>query len=345
MATAGVLVVSLTMTDVFYTVLFPASGRGPVRRPLSRVIDAAFRASSGLSERYRATILSYAGPAQVSATLVAWFVMLLVGWAAVYWPALGAGVTAARGGTDESWGTALYYSGYTLTTLGLGDVVATTALYRVLTVVEAASGFVTFTLVISYFVSVYTTLPARNAFALSLHQLSNGTGHGVEVVRALWQEGAVAAALHLAEIASELRRLVQTHASYPVLQSFHYRNDYDALPQILETCWETVTLLRFVVDVPEGRPELSGTTLDEIENSVVSMCTEVVRAGPTAPEPPVGRMTAEQELANASEALRSGGVPTRNIVDATERWVAARTDWDPRLAGLARHLLYPWPPT
>ncbi|MEZ0580552.1 potassium channel family protein [Nocardioides sp. MH1] len=343
-ALAGALLVGVATADVFYTVLFPASGRGPVRRPLSRGIDAVFRQSRRLPRRHRATVLAYTGPTQVAATLVAWFVLLLVGWAAVYWPALGDGVAAASGQTDDSWGTAMYFSGYTLTTLGLGDVVAVTPLYRALTVAEAASGFVTFTLVISYFVSVYTTLPTRNAFALSLHQLSGETGRGVEVVGALWREGPMAAAVHLTELAAGLRRLVQTHASYPVLQSFHYRNDYDALPRILQTCWESVALLKTTVEVPPTRPELAGITLHEVENSVFAMCTRVVRARKDAAIGAVPDRVAAQRHAEVLAQLKAFGVPTRDAANATEDYLTASAEWDPLVAGLAEHLLYPWPP-
>src|SRR5690348_5168116 len=147
----GLGLVALTLVDVFFTVLSPGSGHGPIRRPLARWLRSTFHLARHLPPERRRRVLASLGPCEVILTLVSWFALLLIGWAAIYRPALGAGVTAAQGATDTSWGTALYFSGYDLTTLGLGDLVATTPAYRALVVLEAATGFMTFTLAISYF--------------------------------------------------------------------------------------------------------------------------------------------------------------------------------------------------
>jgi hypothetical protein len=330
----GALVVSVTLADVFYTVLFPASGRGPIRRPLARGLDAAFGLVAFLPRRWRRRVLAYAGPVEVATTLLAWFVLLVVGWAAIYRPALGSGVTAATGPTDASWGAALYFSGYTLTTLGLGDVVAVTPAYRLLTIVEAATGFMTFTLVISYFVAVYSTLTSRNSFALALHQRSGRTGRGLDVVAALWHEGPAAAAAHLAEIADELRRLVQTHNSYPVLRSFHYRHEYDALPRMLQTCWETATLLRTSMDPAADRPELGGSSVAEIADSLERLCS------PAADECDRPEWWAGEHTVLVDE-LEERGVPVRR--DGAAAYLDARAAWEPALAALARRTHHEWP--
>jgi len=47
--------------------------------------------------------------------------------------------------------------------------VPATGLWRILTIVDTASGFVTISMVITYFLSVYGNLGSRNAFALGLH--------------------------------------------------------------------------------------------------------------------------------------------------------------------------------
>jgi hypothetical protein len=345
---AGAALVALALADVFYTVLFPGSGHGPVRRPLARALRRLFRQTRHLPDRARRRVLAYAGPAEVTATLVSWFVLLLVGWAAVYRPALGGSVTAAQGPTVDSWGTALYFSGYDLTTLGLGDLVATTPSYRVLVVVEAATGFMAFTLAISYFVSVYGTLTGRNSFAMALHDRSGGTGRGSAVVRALWAEGPVAAALHLTAMAADLRELVQTHSSYPVLRSFHYQREYDALPRMLLTCWETATLLRTSVDLRDGsRPELTGSALAELEAAATTMTLRLVGVGAgsgTAGAPTVdpGRLDRwRQHHTGLVTELAAAGVPVR--CGSGDDYLTARARWDVALGRLADALLYDWP--
>lgn len=339
----GTILVLLALVDVFYTVLLPGSGRGPVRRRLAWLVRGAFRRTRHLPPRLRRRVLAYAGPTEITASLLSWFSLLLVGWAAIYRPALGGAVTAAQGPTDRSWGTALYFSGYDLTTLGLGDLIATTPAYRVLVVAEAATGFMSFTLAISYFISVYSTLTRRNTFAMALHDRSSGTGCGSEVVRALWNEGPVVAALHLTEMAAGLRDVLETHRAYPVLRSFHYQREYDALPQMLLTCWETITLLRTSVDLgAHDRPELTGGSLDELEAAAAHMTISLGGSGrdrSTDPGPSRLRRWREHH-AEMLGRMASGGVPVRTR--SVQSYLDARAGWDDRLARVAAELLHDW---
>ena len=344
----GFALVALALVDVFYTVLFPARGHGPLRERLATVVRWLFGLTRHLpSAGRRRRVLAYAGPVQIALTLLVWFSLLLVGWAAVYRPALGSQVVAASGQTQVGWGTALYVSGFSLTTLGTGDVVATTTAYRLFTVVEAATGFVILTLVISYFNSVYTTLSSRHAFAMALHHRSGGTGRGDRVVAALWQEGDAAAAVHLAEMASSLRQIAQTHRAYPVLRAFHSRRDYDTLPRMLLTCLETSTLLRSSFD-PDlaGEPRrtpLSGTSMVEIHEAARGVRSQLL---PTAEEGSCSEQQRRDWVAHhaaMTTALRADGVPVRTDPEAAAAYVRLRTQWDPELAVLAQALLYDWP--
>lgn len=63
---------------------------------------------------------------------------------------------AAGAPADTGWATAVYYSGFTLTTLGVGEIVPASAAYRLLTIAHAGIGFATFTMAIAYFLSVYS---------------------------------------------------------------------------------------------------------------------------------------------------------------------------------------------
>ena len=346
---AGLGGVALVLVDVFYTVLFPASGHGPLREPLARCLRALFGLTRHLRRAdRRQRILSYAGPIQVTVTLTVWFSLLLVAWAAVFRPVLGHSIVAASGQTDASWGTAMYFSGYVLTTLGLGDVVATTPTYRIATVAEAATGFATITLVISYFNSLYTTLTSRNAFAMALHDRSGGTGRGEHIVARLWSEGETAAAGHLAEMAASLRAVTQTHRAYPVLRSFHYRQDFDALPLMLLTCLETSTLLRTTVAPPPDcagshRTALHGSAVLELHEAALAMCGQVLGEPPERPAVEEDRRLWRAEHDRLVNHLREAGVPVCSGVGSTDAYVAERELWDAPLAALADALMYDWP--
>jgi hypothetical protein len=133
---------------------------------------------------------------------------------------------------------------------------------------------------------------------------------------------------------------VQTHTSYPVLRSFHYEREYNALPRILHTCWETVTLLRTIVVVPAERAELCGSSAREIAASAEELCSRVVRKPLALDSSATQREQWLGDYARTRDLLRAAGVPVRD--DAPEQYVEARTAWEAAVAVLAEQLLYEW---
>jgi hypothetical protein len=153
--------------------------------------------------------------------------------------------------------------------------------------------------------------------------------------------------MHLTEMAASLRHIAQTHRAYPVLRSFHYRQDYDALPRILLTCLETSTLLRTTLDLDtasvSGRTPLAGTSVEEIHEAARAVRSQLLSA------PERSRATTQQRWdwanhhAEMVSALAAAGVPVRTHPAAREAYVDLRAEWDPELARLADALLYDWP--
>lgn len=339
----GVLIVLTVLQDVFATVLFPASGRGLIRKPLERASWALLRAAGRrVHGRRRRELLSYAGPTLVVLTLAAWVSLLLLGWATMYKPALGSSIIASSGPTDTSWTTALYYSGFALTTLGTGDVVATSGLYRMLTIAESGIGFLTFSMVITYFLSVYSNLPGRNAFAQGLHHRTLGTGDAAVLLASMAHGAELHATGILRSTAASLREIYQSHRSYPVLRYFHYRDPEYSLPRMLLTALDTATLIRTVLD-----PECHAALIRSVA------VTELVAAaedllGELAPSRVAG--VAEREavewrnrIADAAHRLTAAGAHVRADRDAAaDAHVAVRASWDPRLRALAAATLYDW---
>lgn len=56
----------------------------------------------------RRNLLSYNGPVLITVALAVWLLLLVVGWAMIYKPALGTSIRASSGVTDTGWATALY---------------------------------------------------------------------------------------------------------------------------------------------------------------------------------------------------------------------------------------------
>lgn len=158
-------------------------------------------------------------------TGVLWVLLLMVGFAFIVWPALGTAIQATSEETATGFAAALYIAGFSLTTLGTGDVVPLTPLYHLLTVLKAAMGFSVFSLSLTFFTSIYSALVRRNTFAISLHHCTSGTADAAVLLTRLGPDNDFSDAhSELTTMAEELINLYESHHSYSVLHYFRFQD-------------------------------------------------------------------------------------------------------------------------
>lgn len=344
-AAAGAVLVAIAALDVFFTILFPASGRGPLRKPVSRMVWKLLRAvATHRSGQRRRDFLAYAGPIQIVATLAAWFLILLVGWAMIYKPALGTGITAVSGPTDTGWATALYYSGFTLTTLGVGDVAAKSGLYRILTILQAAMGFSYFGMTITYFLSVYSSLLDRNAFAEELYQKSSRRNDAAELIAKMAVDGDLHEAHKTLErSAAALRKIHQAHRFYPVMRYFQYRQPHHALPRILMTALDAVTLIRTALSEERYPYLIHSAGPDDLHEAAAFLLAELTKNEVGMEDGKGDQGAWVLRYQSAVETLSRAGLSVRSdLVQGARDYLTLRGGWDPALRRLAEIMLYDW---
>lgn len=209
----GAVVIVLTALDIFLTVMHPtrrglftsvlAHGSFLTLRTLARVLD-------------RRTVLNPAGPLAMLTIVVAWVVMLWLGYALVYLPNLDElswRSAVDYGGRDIL--DALYFSGMALTTVGFGDIVAGTEAYRIVSVVQAANGFAVFTAAISFVLSVY---PQVNNERIAARSTQSQAGDPAKAARMVRGES------YLITLQQQLLTLDENTERFPVLFYFHSRD-------------------------------------------------------------------------------------------------------------------------
>src|SRR5690242_1159491 len=134
---AGLLLLFVILWDGFETIVLPRRVRSRLR--LTRIFyDSTWAIWAGTARRIhlgerRDNFLSYYGPLSLLMLLAIWAVGLTVGFAMLHW---GFGSTLVGPEGTASFGGALYMSGSTFFTLGIGDVTPRTTLGRFLTVSE-----------------------------------------------------------------------------------------------------------------------------------------------------------------------------------------------------------------
>ncbi|WP_404430051.1 potassium channel family protein [Microbacterium lacus] len=187
---AGVVLVLVALNDVFHTLLRPAA--------TGRLSAMVFRAVSALT-RHPRPMSNISGPLTILTTISMWLLLVTFGWALIYLPHVpdGFAYSGVNPGDYHPFVEAITFSLVALTTLGLGDVVPADPLIRLLTPLEALTGFALLSAAVAWFMQLFPALSRRRAFAIDLTGLheagvANGLGrvsdaHAASVVRAVSQ--------------------------------------------------------------------------------------------------------------------------------------------------------------
>jgi hypothetical protein len=163
----GILLLIALTVDVFITVFYPEGHGGPISRWQNRVVWWLCRAVSDQVRRGRELILTFAAPSMAVLTPVLWIVILVVGFALIYFASIDTFLVSPGHLRNPFW-ESVYYSGYSASTMGNGDLVANRMSLRVLTSAEALSGLGLGTAAFTYILAIFRELGSMTTLALDI---------------------------------------------------------------------------------------------------------------------------------------------------------------------------------
>ena len=257
LAAAGAVVIALTLLDMLWTTMAAGSGAGPL---IGRLADGAWRLALRRHRRRPSHgFLAVAGVSTVLVVFAAWIVLVLAGWTLVFGHADGAvrsSTTSAPGDLVDR----LYFVGYSVFTLGNGDLRPGAGAWQLATVLMSGTGLVLVTLGITYLVPVASAVAQRRQLGSYISALGSGP-HDI-VVRSWDGSGFGSLSQHLTNLAPMLHSLRQQHLTYPVLHYFHSRERESAAAAGVTDLAQALHLLRH--GVAEGsRPDPSALLVAE----------------------------------------------------------------------------------
>ncbi len=313
---------------------------------LSKGTWELFRQVSRLFPGNSETILSYCGPVLVVLIAVVWVFTFALGFALLVWPALGEGIQASQGKTPTDFATAFYYSGFTLTTLGVGDLVAETGFWRIVTVLEAAVGFSIITASLSYLLSVYSSLTRRNTFALCLYHRSAGEADAASLLVRLKGYGKFEPAMQeISNIAHEMLFLLETHHAYPVLHYFRFKDPRYALARMSLISLDLATLIKSALHQETYEALIESAAVAKLESGGLDTLTQLSESflGEISPSQPSEKQAWRRRYFRAVELLQKKGVKT--IADAeagADEYVARREKWNAIVLSFSQYMEHKW---
>jgi ion channel len=242
---AGIFCILVVLLDAFQTIILPRRASGHFR--ITKIFYAttwapwAFFAGLLRTPRKRETAFSFYGPLSLIFLLVVWAAGMVFGFALIFY-ALGS--PFHDGLQPSTFRTDLYISGTTIFTLGLGDVTPISAWARVLTILEAGTGFGFLAAVMGYFPVLYSAFSRREVSIALLDARAGSPPTASELMRRHSHDGADQA---LTQLLMEWERwsaeLLESHISYPLLCYFRSQHTNQSWISALTSILDTSALL------------------------------------------------------------------------------------------------------
>ncbi|MGB3760654.1 MAG: two pore domain potassium channel family protein [Rivularia sp. (in: cyanobacteria)] len=248
LAIIGIVILIYTTFDVLVTTL-TVGGGGPITSRISSGIWWLVLQIHHRKSNHR--LLSTTGLVLLTGIALAWFILTWIGWALIFCAENSAVVNASSKIPADTW-ERIYFVGYNISTLGIGDYQAQGIVWQMATAISSVSGFFLVTLSIAYLLPIVSAASEKRAFATYISSLG-GTADEI-LIRAWNGQDFGELSSHLSSLTPTLTDQGEKHLAYPVLHYFHSVERVRSLPLSLIALDEALTLLQY--GIPEKyKPE------------------------------------------------------------------------------------------
>ena len=289
----GFILLGVVSSDVLVTTLTVKGGGFLTNRFSSWLWQGATK-----MHRYNSNhrLLSGVGLLLILGMVILWYLLTWVAWSLIFCSFQDAIVNSSNQEPASTWGR-IYFTAYTITTLGRGDYLPQSTVWHLLTGVAAANGFFLVTLSIAYLFPVVSAVTQKRVLALYLASLG---GTADEILTKTWN-GRDFGNLnqHLISLTPLISELSEKHLTYPILHYFHSRERSRCLPLSMATFDEALTLLQYAV-LEDYRPDPAALSPARRACAAFLKTLKSAYLEPDNSEPPLIPL----------ELLKSQGIPT-----------------------------------
>lgn len=337
---AGVLCIVIVLLDAFQTIILPRRAAGRLR--LTRIfyiltwMPWRFVALRIRHPRKRETALSFYGPLSLIFLLVVWACGMVVGFSLIFYSL---GSPFRDSSLPVSYLSDVYVSGTNFFTLGLGDVTPHAQVARVLSTLEAGTGFGFLAVIMGYFPVLYGAFSRREVSISLLDARAGSPPTAAELMRRHSFDGAESAiALLLSEWERWSAELLESHISYTLLCYYRSQHTNQSWIGALTAILDTSALLIAGVQGHEARQ--AQLTFAMARHAMVDLA-QVFSLSPVQNLP--DRLPPDR-YEQLYQLLCQSGVSVCRDGQSYERLRSLRALYEGYAAALSDHLCMPLPP-
>ena len=337
---AGVLLIAVTLLDVFQSVVTPrpVAGRLRISRYANRLLWAGCRwlAHKERDARRREALLGSFGPAMVLVFLGLWLLLLVLGYGLLI---------DSMGGElrphPADFATALYVAATSLLTIGFGDFVATEGPGRLVLLAAGATGLGVLALVVTFLFSLYGAFQRREVAVVTLEASAGAPPSGVTLLETYGLAGIVDELPKLFQRWQEsAAEILDSHLAFPILAYFRSSHDNDSWVSSVGAVLDATTLVLTTVDGPGSQMTRGVKGWAKLSRAVLGHCVEDMVIYFRLPDERRAGVELE-EYREARARLERAGYQLRPEADAWEAFRRMRAEYAGRVDALAEYWVSP----
>jgi hypothetical protein len=266
---AGLIVVGIILFDVFTSVIVPRPVRGSFRLSshLLRTTWPVWRRASlgSVQPQRQEMLLGIFAPAIMVVLLGVWVVGLIIGYGLIFY-----GLAAQIQPPPHSLGSATYFAGTSLLTIGFGDFVPTSGLTRFFALAAATTGLATVAIVLTFLFSLFASFQQREVFVVMLDARGSAPPSGLALLETHAQLGLLDDLPRLfVQGQTWAAQVIDTHLAYPVLCFFRSSHVGVSWIAALGAILDAATLIISTVEgIPKGQAALMHDVGSHLTNDV-----------------------------------------------------------------------------
>ena len=239
----GFCILVYTFLDFFHTTL-SGQGFGWMTGKINRLLGRA------ILKNRNTFIFKYSGILHLLVTTLFWLLMLFLGSFIIYASSPDMVITSDSK-LPATLAERLYYTGFVISTLGIGDFIPGKDLSRVITTFLSFSGFILLTTALTYLISVVNTVLQKKQLAIYISTLGNDMDELYESV--ITPEGINLLVRNTNSIREMIIRNSSNYIFFPIIQYYLSGNKEDALELQLVRLYEVLTVLGFQFEQGSGQ--------------------------------------------------------------------------------------------
>lgn len=330
----GAVLTAITLFDVFQSVVFPRPSVGRVQLSVN-LVRLSWRVWRSFAQKphklqTREAALAAFAPLAVIGLLVLWGVLIITGYALIF-----SGLHDGLAPQPDSFGTTLFFSAGRMLAFSVAGIEATDIPTRILTSLEAATGFGLFALVISLLFSLFSAFQRRETAVVALDAIAGAPSSGLQLLETCAKDGL---ANQLAVTFDEWRMwsvdVLETHLTYPLLFFFRSSHDNEAWANSFGAVMDAAVL---VISTIDGGPIGHAKLMYKVGSHLVADMRHYYYRRVSGDQPGVEH----EEFVAACDRLERAGYHLRDADAAWQEFTKLRGTYAPWLNEMTKGLAIP----